>query len=85
MVNTPLGVGWPNMPVEIAERSTSPWSLYMETRWSAIEITAYSGRSPLLISARFAPGAEGAPPIFELLWPYALRAVQGWSLSYDEE
>jgi aminoglycoside phosphotransferase (APT) family kinase protein len=31
------------------------------------------------------PGAEGAPPIFELLWPYALRAVQGWSLSYDEE
>src|SRR4029077_12197447 len=47
MVNTPLGVGWPNMPVEIAERSTSPWSLYMETRWSAIEITANSGRSPL--------------------------------------
>jgi hypothetical protein len=58
----------------------------METRWSAIEITANSGRSPLLISARFfAPGAEGAPPIFELLWPYALRAVQGWSLSNDEE
>lgn len=31
------------------------------------------------------PGAEGAPPIFELLSPYTLRAVQGWSLSNDEE
>jgi hypothetical protein len=39
----------------------------------------------LLISTRFAAGAEGAPPLFELRWPYALRAVQGWSLLNDEE
>ena len=25
MVNMPLGVRWPAMPVEIAERATSPW------------------------------------------------------------
>src|ERR1700739_3812653 len=85
MVNTPLGVGWPGMPVEIAERATSPWLLYMETRWSAIEITANSGRSTLLISALFAARAEGAPPIFELLWLYDLRGVQGWSMANPEE
>jgi hypothetical protein len=68
VVNTPLGVGWPDMPLEIAERATSPWLLYMEMRWSAIEMTANSGRSTLLISALFAPGADGTPPIFELVW-----------------
>jgi hypothetical protein len=59
--------------------------LPLETRWSAIETTAKSGNSPLLITARFAPGAEGAPPIFELLWRFALRAVQDRSASNDEE
>src|ERR1700752_2969860 len=56
----------------------------METRWSAIEITANSGRSSLSISALVTPDAEGAPPIFGRLWPYVLRADQGWSMPTGE-